>query len=954
MLSAFRATVLAGTALAALPGFAAHAQSAATPAGPSASATPDSPAPIAAAPESAAPAPAASQEIVVTGSRLATGFTTPTPVTTLSDVRTQQLQVTNVGQLLAQVPAFRASSSPTTTGLSSTSIGSRFADLRGLGATHTLVLVNGQRFVPSTSSGTVDLNNIPTLLISRTEVVTGGASAAYGSGAVAGVINFILDTKLNGVKATLQKGISEQGDGPDTLASIAAGTGFADGKGHIVAAFELEDSGVIGDCYSRAWCAQERQVVSNATPGANGLPAQVLTTNIHTSTQTPYGMITSGPLKGTTFTPDGGIGAPFVYGQIPSSLYMIGGTGEGQNAYLKGVEIQTPVFRYNAFVHASYDFSDTLHAFVEGSYSYVDGTNTEGYNRSPGTVTLSVNNPFVPDSIRKTLIADGQKSFGYGRDWVNLGLIEGESLTKTYRGIVGLSGKLFSDFKWDGYYQYGHVSYDQRITNDPIVANFKNALNAVVSSSGQTVCAITLTDPGSGCSPINPFGPVSAAAKAYSYGTSDQRIVLDQHVVAGNIHGNLFDLPAGPVSIAMGIEHREDTATGTADALSQQTAFYTGNGGNYHGRIGVTEGYFETEIPVLANMPFAKSLSVNGAVRESSYSISGLITSWKVGGVYEPNDWMRLRVTRSRDIRAPSLNELYGPRSLATTTITDTTRNTQGIGNIISSGNPNLTPELGDTLTGGIVLTPHGRLQGLRFSVDYFNITLNNAISTVTAQNVVNQCAAGNTTYCPFVVRDGSGTITEVDTPYLNLAKLKTSGLDIEGQYTLPLNRLSSKLPGALNIDVLATYIAHLKTIQATGSLDIAGETGCSPTSALLCVPHWSVDMTANYTADRLSVTAHGRYIDSGIYDVTLVGPEDPGYSISAKNSINTNRIRGAFYLDLNLSYDVIRDGRHHVQMFVGVNNVTDKDPPLIPGRGNPVYFDVIGRYYKFGIRTSL
>jgi outer membrane receptor protein involved in Fe transport len=224
----------------------------------------------------------------------------------------------------------------------------------------------------------------------------------------------------------------------------------------------------------------------------------------------------------------------------------------------------------------------------------------------------------------------------------------------------------------------------------------------------------------------------------------------------------------------------------------------------------------------------------------------------------------------------------------------------------------------------------------------------------VSAQNVVNQCAAGNTAFCPFVIRDGTGTITEVDTPYLNLAKLKTSGLDIEGQYTLPLNHLSPNLPGTLNIDVLATYIAHLKTIQATGSLDIAGETGCSPTSALLCVPHWSVDMTANYTVNRLSLTAHGRYIDSGIYDVTLVDPQDPGYSIFAKNSINTNRIPGAFYLDLDVSYDVIKDGHHHVQMFMGVNNVTNKNPPLIPGRGNPVYFDVIGRYYKFGIRTSL
>jgi len=904
MHSAFRWAVLAGVST-----IACQAAYAATPAGNAApvQATPVDPAaatpPVAATPSAdpAASAPATDApvaEIVVTGSHVASsGFTTPTPVTTLSNLRAQQLQVTNVGQLLAEVPGFRATSSPTTTGLSSTSIGARFADLRGLGANHTLVLLDGQRFIPSTTSGTVDLNNIPTLLISRTEVVTGGASAAYGSGAVAGVINFILDTKLEGVKAEVQQGISARGDGPDTLASFAAGTHFADGKGHIVAAFEYENSGAIGDCYQRSWCAQERQVVSNATPGVNGLPAQVLTTNIHTSTQTSNGLITSGPLKGTTFNANGTTGAPYVYGQIPSSLYMIGGSGAGQNAYLQGVEIQTPVRRYNGFVHATYDFSPTLQGFVEGSYSYVDGTNTEGYQRNPGNQTISVNNPYLPADIKAALIAKKATSFGYGRDWVNLGLIEGQAITKTYRGVAGLSGKLFGDFKWDAYYQYGHVDYDQLITNDPIPANFKAALNAVNGPGGTIVCAVTLTNPNSACSPVNPFGTVSAAAKAYTYGTSEQRISLDQHVIAGNARGTLFNLPAGPVAIAAGIEHREDIGNGTADALSQQTAFYTGNGGNFHGRIGVTEGYFEAQVPLLRDKPFAKSLSLNGAVRESDYSITGAITSWKAGGVYEPNDWVRLRVTRSRDIRAPSINELYGPRSLATTTISDISKGTQVVANVISSGNASLTPELGDTLTGGVVLTGHGALQGARLSVDYFNIKVRNAISTLSAQNIVSQCVGGNTQLCNFVVRDGAGTITEVDTPFINLSQLQTNGLDIEAQYVLPLNHLSSKLPGVLTIDALATYVAHLRTVNATGSIDIAGETGCSPTSSLLCEPKWSADATVNYTLDRFSLTAHSRFISAGLYDVTLVGPGQPGYSIFAANSINNNRVPSAVYL---------------------------------------------------------
>ena len=620
------------------------------------------------------------------------------------------------------------------------------------------------------------------------------------------------------------------------LAGAAAGFHFGGDRGHVVAAFEVEDIGLVGDCYNRSWCARENQVVTN-TPGAGGSPAQILTNNVHTSTQTAGGLITSGPLKGTQFGPDGNVGAPFAYGQFPGSLDMVRGSGQGMNAYLQGVDIRTPVTRYNAFVHASYDLTDSITGFVEGSYSYVDGRNDEGYYHTPGNLTISASNPFVPAEVRSSLAAANATSFGYGRNWINLGVITGRDTTSTYRIVGGLRGDLFGDFKWDAYYQYGHVDYDQVISNDPIVANFKNALNSVRNSAGQIVCSITLTSPTSGCVPLNPFGnAVDPAAKAYVYGTSEQKIALDQHVAAVNIHGNLLRLPAGPVSVALGIEHREDIATGTADALSQSTAFFAGNGGNFHGQINVTEGYFENEIPILSNLNLRQSLSLNGAVRESSYSISGLITSWKVGSVYEPSDWLRFRVTRSRDIRAPSLNELYGPPQVSTTTITDIPalrghrqhhqlREREPDAGTrryayrrYRADSPRRAP--GAAGLGRLLYDrPHQRDQ------------------LADAQNVVTQCNLGNTDFCPFVIRDTNGVITQVNTPYLNLAKLQTSGLDIETQYTLPLQRVSASLPGTLNFDVLATYIAHLKTVQPTGSIDIAGETGCSPTSALLCVP---------------------------------------------------------------------------------------------------------------------
>jgi len=905
----------------------------------------------------------------VTGSRIArSGYSSPTPVAVVGSEKLQKLAVTNVGDALFQLPAFRAGSSPTTSGLTSGTIGARFADLRGLGPTRTLVLMDGRRIVPSTSISTVDLNIIPSILLQRSEVVTGGASAAYGSDAVAGVVNILMDNKFEGFKGQAQYGVSRYGDGKDYQISAAYGMSFSEDRGHFVIGGEYEDSKAVGDCYTRAWCAEERQNLTNPTPGVDGIPAQVIATNAHTSTQTRGGLITGGPLRGIQFGDDGSP-QPFTYGSLVGGLFMLGGSGKGQNAYITGVDIKVPVERITSYAHASYDFTDWLTGYVEGNYARVDGRNIGGASRNPGvggtTLNISVDNPFIPTGLR-TIIDNYNAanpgtpitSFPMGREGVDIGYTHGRDLTTTYRGVVGLDADLGNGWKASAYYQYGRSNYVQTITNNQVSGNFFRAIDAVTGPNGLPVCRDTLSaDPAvraaaAGCQPLNLFGQYnySQDAKAYAYQTSYMDRHYTQNVESASVQGDPFSTWAGPVSIGFGIEHRNERAVGSTDAISQALGFTTGNGTAIDGRIEVTEGYFETIIPLLKNMFLARSLELNGAIRRTHYSTSGSVTTWKVGGVYEPTDFIRFRATRSRDIRAPNMSELFDPTTANQNTIVDTATHTTAVIPFRSGGNPDLKPEIADTFTAGVVLQPRDFLPGFNFSFDYYKIKVKDAISTLSTQNVVNQCNNGQTEYCQYVTRGQDGLITLINTPFLNLNRLNTSGFDIVADYSFPLDRVS--LPGSVNLDLTLTHIAHLTTIQRTGAIDVAGVTGCSVTSFIECTPHWTYDGTITYDYRRFSFTAHGHYVPKSTYDPTLIGPDDPAYDPSLGNSINRNKVSGAFYLSLMASYNLIDNDKHRMQLYVGVDNVTDKDPPLMPGRANNTFFDPVGRYYKFGVRV--
>lgn len=914
----------------------------------------------------------ADDAIVVTGSRIARqGFNAPTPVTVVGQDSIQAQGDTNIAEVLNEMPAFRPSQTPENSFVTITgNIGARTLDLRGLAPQRTLVLVNGRRFIPSSPQGTVDLNLIPTMLIQRAEVVTGGASAAYGSDAVAGVVNLILDTKLTGFRAQGQYGISERGDDKNYQFALAGGSSFGGGRGHVVAAFEFADNKGMGGCFEIDYCAKEYSNFTNndwiaptaANPNPNNpLPNRVTLPHKHPTLITP-GLINSpgaggSPLlRGTYFRPDG---TPVIngwdYGQWPSTFAQVGGDGHHDDPFTSAHLMKSPVRRWAAYMHGEYEFTDTITGFAELSYGDVLGTQNGAQFREIG-LTIRRDNPFLPPEIL-ALMGPNQASIGLARDGDDFGVAKYRGQNRTFRGVAGLQGDFGGGWRWDAYYQFGHNKYEQEMANNRINARFALAIDAVRNSAGDIVCRVNAdanpANDAPGCIAINPFGENQwdPAAKAFTYGTGWQNSTIKQHVVAANIQGEPFSTWAGPVSIAAGAEYRRDTIAGDADPISLINGWYVGNGSAVSGKVSVKEGYVEAIVPLARDMAFAQNLELNGALRLTDYSTSGSVTTWKVGAIWDVTDWLRLRGTRSRDIRAPNLLELFGSTTSVSSRVVGAS-GVQYLPRVFSGGNVALDPEIADTWTVGAVLTPRGVLNGLRLSADYYNIEIEEAISQVGGQTIVDRCLLANVSEFCSLITFGTANpneIAQIRNPWLNLNTLIVRGVDLEADYRLRVGDTQS-----VNFRVLASYVADLITVDSVGSINRAGQTGVQ-TGAQPGLPRWTVNSTVSFDSGPFNFNVQGRFISAGIMDVTLVGPTDAGYDTDLPNSISDNHIEAMFYVDVGASYTFDLAGRS-LQIYGAIKNLTNPTPPVnvYSGSGtNPFLFDLVGRRFTMGARVS-
>ena len=951
-------------------------------------------------------------EIIVTGSRIAQqGFNTPTPTIVLS---AQQLEVrgtTNVGEFLNQIPAFRSSTSNQNNTVTSTgNTGQVYADLRALGNIRTLTLVDGKRFVPSATTGQVDLNLIPTALVDRVDVVTGGVSAVYGSDAVSGVVNILLNKKLQGIKGDVSSGISTYGDDFEQRYSLAVGTGFDDDRGHIVLGGEyVKSDGVSDFTAARGWGARSDGVVTFPVSRPAGTPSRMFATGI-TQTNAPIGGVVYGscttvgctpttlsatsPLRGIGFGP-GGTVIPFSYGNDTlntGNAYNF--TGDGALPYYHATMV-LPVTRYSTMAHVDYDVTPAISVFLDGNYARTGSKFAAAYPRDQNATNLVIrrDNAFLPAALASVMDANGVTAVGIARNDADWDQAHPDNRSTTSRIVAGAGGTLFKGWKWDGYYEYGQNVYEARLGPIRIEQNYKYAVDGVyynpttgtilANPSAGVPAGYTLTCralvPGSstynataaaGCVPMNLFGPnaPSAASLNYVNGTVWQKATTTQQVASGNLSGNLFDTWAGHVALAAGVEWRKETAVQVVDDLSRVKAFNYGNPQPFSGSFSEKEVYGEVEVPLARDLPFAHALDVNGAVRYTDYSISGSVETWKAGVIWEPIAGLKLRGTASRDIRAPNSSELFQNTQTTALALNPFT-GTNASYAVITQPSPSLKPEKADTRIIGTVLSPRF-IPGLNVSVDYYHIKVNGAISNYGSTVIINGCTAelasptGAGYFCNFFNRTGT-SINYLSLQQVNLASIITSGVDFDVSYRRPVAK------GAITARVYGNYVAHLITndglgnpvtynaagvVQTLGSVvDHAGQVGGFTTglnSGSTDTPHWQVNGSLTYADQRYSLTVTGRYVGGGLYDATLVGPNDPRYNPASPISIADNKINGRFYLDLGASVNIINEGRKRLQLYVAVNNLTNVDPPF-PTTAVSGFYDRIGRYYRVGVRFT-
>ena len=905
----------------------------------------------------------ADDAIIVTGSRVTRdGFNAPTPVTVLSAVELDARADINIADAINQLPQTANSVTQTSqpTAVSGGALGVNQISLRGLGPTRTLILLDGKRVINSsitTALAAPNINNIPNGLISRVDIVTGGASAAYGSDALTGVVNFVLDNTFTGIKGELAGGTTTHGDNRQYLMSATGGLAFGpDKRGRIVVSGEFAfNDGVDGN--PRPWASQGGGIVVNPTRTAtNGQPFYIVRTQIGLNNATPGGVITGGPLRGTLFGANGAM-STYDFGVVAANNAQLG--GDWQISRLdNGYDLVAQNRRHVIYGRASYGLAEAFNVYAEYQWARSNDTGTVNPFRRSANITIQRDNAFLPASVRAQMVTQNITSFVMGSTNADIGRGEVENIRDLQRWAIGVEGKfgiLGSDWTWDAYYQQSRNVVDSALYKTAIdVARYNRAVDSVVTPTG-IACRSTLTNLTNGCLPYNVFGTgVNQPTTISAFnGTSTRRDIMKQDVAALNVSGEPFSTWAGPASLAFGAEYRREDVRGTVTGVT-----FLPTTGAYD----VIEGYVETVVPLARDTDWAKSLELNGAVRLTDYSTSGGVATWKLGATYAPSDDVRFRATRSRDIRAPNIGELFALGQIATGgNIVDPFNNSAVYTavEVLRRGNALLKPEIADTLGLGFVLTP-SFLPGLAVSVDYYKINIKNAVKIPNEQIVVDLCFSARTSpVCAFIERAGgvaTGAITRISTPPANVLSQDAEGIDAELAYRLPLNA-----NGALTLRAYGNYVISLKNEDTTGVSQGAGVVGNfgGIISSGPSAPKFRSTLRLGYESDRWNASASWRYvgpnvINNSFTECTATCP------VNDVRTLERNRVASNSLFDVALSYNPFE--RSDTAVYVAADNIFDQAPPFVPGQVDIAYFtgqytigyDRIGRTVRAGIRFKL
>jgi iron complex outermembrane receptor protein len=939
------------------------------------------------------------EQVVVTGSRVITDVAnSPTPLTVVS---TEQLLATTPSTIadgLNKLPIFQNSASSRNLSSGGGNGSGDFLNLRNFGQQRTLVLLDGMRLQPSNQGGSVDVSTLPQMLMSRVDVVTGGGSAVYGSDAITGVVNFILDKHFNGVKYEANAGISGYGDGARYKVNMAAGTDILGGRGHI--------EGAIGYISSDGVLQGARQVFANSLSSYNtGSSAANPVTNTLNGGQT--GSTFSGLITCQNCSVNGyefgqpGIPTPANLGFIPpgQTAIAIGGNG----AAVKSESLYGNTRNATAFGRFSYDINDDTSFFAQVSLAQSNEFNyffPSQQEPSRQTVNYFKNNAFLPAATQALLGDNSATNPNWATDGTNTFKVSEwyaepnrtRATNNVTRNVVlstGLNGVVFKDYAWEAHYTHGET----RLSTTGIRNGnnqFHDAAQDAVVVNGKAVCwnntAAAIAQFGDlypGCIPINTFGNNVTTDAQYNYWSRSTHFAETNSMdnISADISGNLFNLPAGPVKVALAGEMRWldyvidsnaspiakvnctglrlcGNAAGTGFVANQATVTQTLWDNNtvpsVHASENVWEFSGEVGVPILKDIPLVQSLNADFAGRYTNYSVSGSVQTWKIGLDWHVNDSIRFRGTTSVDIRAPTLNDLYSPQVSNSGPFLDplTNFNPGGI-QTVSGGNAKLVPESSRTYTAGVVLTP-SFIPGLTMSADYYKIKLTNAITNISGSNqaIANICVAsgGSSPFCALYVRPFPYTnTTPANYPTLlfqqslNAAFNVTEGEDYEVDYSFDTADVLSDLAGLVNLRAFLN-VAPVNTVSSFPGAPVTHTVN----------PKGHATIFADYTLGNWSVDGQWHYFSGGNNN----GVFGPGQTFYAQN-----RYGDFSTADFTLSRQFALDNGSVMSAYVNVQNAFAAVPPYTVGSsGNPGSVfggvpqgeDVMGRYFTIGIRGNL
>jgi len=928
------------------------------------------------APSQTAPAAEQTSEggIIVTGSRIArSDLESAMPVSVVAMAEAEALGRNRVYDALMRDPVVSPGIGLANSFGQAYDGGTSSISLRNLGTNRSLTLIDGRRRVSgSARSSAVDLNMIPSAMVERIEIITGGAAAIYGADAVTGAVNVITKKTVEGIQLSANTGISKYGDGRETTISAATGGKFAGGRGSFSIGGTFNDTAMIR--HRDRKFSQGRILYLNNPQnrgGSDGVTDQLINYDVQ---EFFYANQPTFFLGGQSYMyENGSIRVPTYDKQWTSGQYSIGEGGDSRNLqewdFLRG-----PLTSAAAMARIDFELTDAIayrgkfeygHSKYDGAtYPYRDDQRSIFFNGLGGSVAY-LDNPYLPTSIRDIMVANGRTSLNIDRTYANWPVMGDQHKRTSYTLFNSLEGKLGNGLRWEAFHQFGRTIDNVVGANIPYKSRWTAARDAVRDPvSGDIVCR----DPAAraaGCVPFDIFSTDAPSHAQRDWALHDriERRQNTQNIFGANIVGELFQLPYGAISAAFGVEHRRESLKTVDDPLAAAgEVVYTGAQTGLHPDLdvsmNVSEVYGEVVIPLLRDLPFARHLEIEAAYRYSDYSTVGATDTWKVGATWAPFDGITFRGVRSRSVRTPNFGELYEPqRSSISGTVNDPctdayyyfseTRSANcaalGISTpleyykegpvVTSGGNTELKPETSNSLTLGVVLQPRF-LRGLDVTVDYWNIDIKGVIAQFGTVKMMELCVDLPTidnVFCQNIGRGGDGRATSVSTQSINAQRMLARGVDLGVNWRTRLGA------GQLSLGLKGSWlIKHvIETTPGIAAGDVVYDGGYAN-------PRFRGTMFVSYSDQDWSLGFDTRFLSASKYD-----PAARSAEYYADNTV-PHRI----YNDLS----VRRRIEDTFELGFGVNNLFDVKPPMYPGAyfGGGGRYDTIGRYFHLTGKITL